>query len=73
MYAVAGVRSFREGNICPVLIDIERSINADGYQVMQLNDPTENRVYVSPMSWHPNGKKAMWLRKYPVKTYAIFW
>jgi hypothetical protein len=31
MYAVAGVRSFRKGNIGPVLIDIERSMCEPGY------------------------------------------
>ena len=61
MYAVAGVRSFREGNIGPVLIDIERSMNENGYQGVLLNDPEEKWVYLSPMSWHPSGKKAMWL------------
>ena len=61
MYAVAGVRSFRGGNIGPVLINIERSMHEAGYQGVQLHDPEEEWVYVSPMSWHPNGKRAMWL------------
>lgn len=61
MYAVAGVRSFREGNIGPVLIDIERSLHEENYQGVVLNDPEGKWVYVSPMSWHPGGKKAMWL------------
>jgi len=61
MYAVAGVRSFRQGNVGPVLIDIERSMNEPGYRGVLLNDPEEKWVYVSPMSWHPGGKKAMWL------------
>src|SRR4029453_11909148 len=60
MYAVAGVRSFRPGNVGPVLIEIERSMNESGYQGVLLNDPEEKWVYVSPMSWHPSGKKAMW-------------
>jgi hypothetical protein len=60
MYAVAGVRSFREGNIGPILIDIQRSISEEGYQGVLLNDPEEKWVYLSPMSWHPNGKKALW-------------
>ncbi|WP_415853293.1 hypothetical protein [Sinomonas sp. G460-2] len=59
-YAVSGVRSFREGNIGPVLIDIERSMSEPGYQGVALNDPDESWVYVSPMSWHPSGRKAMW-------------
>jgi hypothetical protein len=61
MYAVAGVRSFRQGNIGPVLIDIERSMREPGYQGVILNDPQETWVYCSPMSWHPSGKKAMWM------------
>jgi len=60
MYAVAGVRSFRQGNIGPVLIDIERSMRESGYQGVVLNEEDE-WVYHSPMSWHPGGKKAMWL------------
>ncbi|GHU70755.1 hypothetical protein FACS189450_05700 [Spirochaetia bacterium] len=60
LYAVAGVRTFRQGNIGPVLIDIERSMNEEGYQGVVLNDPEEKWVYCSPMSWHPSGKKAMW-------------
>lgn len=60
MYAVAGVRSFRSGNIGPVLIDIERSIHQPGYQGVVLNEE-DAWVYHSPMSWHPGGKKAMWM------------
>ncbi|UUZ94002.1 hypothetical protein LJK87_04950 [Paenibacillus sp. P25] len=59
-YAITGVRNFREGNIGPVLIDIHRSIHQPGYQGVQLTTD-ENWVYYSPMSWHPNGKRAMWL------------
>lgn len=61
MYSVAGVRSFRKGNIGPVLIDIERSMHEPGYQGLQFHDPEENWVYVSPMSWHPDGKRAIWM------------
>jgi len=61
LYAVAGVRSFRKGNIGPVLIDIERSMHEPGYQGALLHDPDEEWVYHSPMSWHPGGKKAMWM------------
>ncbi|CAN7386903.1 hypothetical protein LJR153_002399 [Paenibacillus sp. LjRoot153] len=59
MYAIAGVRSFREGNIGPALIDIDRSMNEPGYKGIQLTTD-ENWVYCSPMSWHPDGKRAMW-------------
>ncbi len=60
MYAVAGVRSFRKGNIGPVLIEIERSMHEPGYQGVVLNEE-DDWVYHSPMSWHPGGAKAMWL------------
>ena len=60
MYAVAGVRQFRKGNVGPVLIDIDKSINDPGYMGVQLNDPEENWVYLSPMSWKNDGSKAMW-------------
>ncbi|QMV43979.1 TolB-like translocation protein [Cohnella cholangitidis] len=60
MYAIAGVRRFRKGNIGPVLIDIQRSMNEPGYLGVQLTTE-ENWVYVSPMSWHPDGKRVMWM------------
>jgi hypothetical protein len=60
MYAVAGVRKFRKGNIGPILIDIERSRFDKDYRGMALNDPDEQWVYCSPMSWHPGSKKTMW-------------
>lgn len=62
-YAITGVRNFREGNIGPVLIDINRSMNQPGYKGVQLTTD-KNWVYYSPMSWHPNGKRAMWLEGY---------
>jgi hypothetical protein len=61
MYAVAGVRAFRKGNIGPALIEIDRSMNEPGYKGVLLHDPDEEWVYVSPMSWHPDGKRALWL------------
>ncbi|MDR2178656.1 MAG: hypothetical protein LBP20_11565, partial [Treponema sp.] len=60
MYAVAGVRKFRKGNIGPVLIEIDRSLTDTQYRGVALNDPEEEWVYHSPMSWHPGGKKVMW-------------
>jgi hypothetical protein len=63
LYAVAGVRAFRRGNIGPVLIDIERSIHEPGYRGVAMNDPSEEGgewVYLSPMSWHPGGGKSLW-------------
>ncbi|MCU6798154.1 hypothetical protein OB236_39110 [Paenibacillus sp. WQ 127069] len=60
MYSVDGVRKFRAGNIGPVLIDINRSMNQAGYQGVQLTTD-ENWIFCSPMSWHPDGKRAMWV------------
>ncbi|MCR4712415.1 MAG: hypothetical protein K5707_08950, partial [Clostridia bacterium] len=60
MYAIAGSRFFRKGNVGPVLIDIEKSISDPSYFGVPFNDPEENWVYHSPMSWHPEGKKVMW-------------
>lgn len=59
-YAITGVRFFRAGNIGPALIEIDRSINEPGYKGIQLTTD-ENWVYTSPMSWHPDGKRVMWL------------
>ena len=58
-YAVAGVRRSRPGNIGPALIEIEKSKGRDGYQGINLNTD-KDWVYQSPMSWHPDGKMAMW-------------
>jgi hypothetical protein len=63
MYAVSGVRSFRKGNIGPALIDIQRSMEEDGYKGIALNDPSELWVCMSPMSWNPRGVKGMWPEK----------
>lgn len=60
LYAVAGVRAFREGNIGPALIDLQKSMTTPGYLGFDLHDKEEKWVYYSPMSWHPEGKKAMW-------------
>lgn len=60
-YTVQGVRAFREGNIGPVLIDIHRSMTEPDYVGVALNDPDETWVYCSPMSWHPDGRRSMWM------------
>ena len=60
-YTVAGVRAFREGNIGPVLIDIERSMAEPDYTGISLADPDETWVYCSPMSWHPTSTRSMWM------------
>ena len=58
-YAVSGVRRSRPGNIGPALIDISRSKKQVDYSGIDLSTD-ENWVYESPMSWHPNGRMAMW-------------
>ena len=60
LYSVAGSRFYRKGNVGPVLVEIEKSINKLGYMGVPLNDPKEEWIYHSPISWHPEGKKAMW-------------
>jgi len=62
-YSITGVRRFRPGNIGPALIHIERSMKEPGYLGIQLTTD-ENWVYCSPMSWHPDGKRAMWPEVY---------
>jgi hypothetical protein len=59
-HAVTGVRRSRSGNVGPALIDIERSKAGEGYRGINLSTQDE-WVYHSPMSWHPDGRKAMWL------------
>lgn len=60
-YSVTGVRSHRPGNVGPVLVDVARSQADAAYQGVALHDPAEEWVYVSPMSWHPDGTRAAWL------------
>ena len=60
-YAIAGVRTFRPGNIGPALIDVERSMKEGrGYRGVNLSDPENRWVYYSPMSWHPDSTRALW-------------
>ncbi len=59
-YAVTGVRTVREGNVGPALIDIAASQQQDGY--LGTNLGTEDGwVFNSPISWHPGSRKAMWI------------
>lgn len=59
-YSVSGVRQHRQGNVGPALIDIARSKNDEGYLGTNLNTE-EDWVFGSPISWHPNSTKAMWM------------
>ncbi|MGF0116984.1 hypothetical protein ACQFYA_11730 [Promicromonospora sp. Marseille-Q5078] len=60
-YSVTGVRDHRPGNSGPVLVDLARSQADPAYQGVALHDPAEEWVYVSPMSWHPDGDRCAWL------------
>ncbi len=60
IHSVPGVRRSREGSIGPVLIDVAASKSDADYRGIDLNrDP--DWVYHSPMSWHPDGRSAMWV------------
>lgn len=61
-YSVSGVRQQREGNIGPALIEIEASKSEHGYRGINLNTE-EDWVFNSPLSWHPDSKKAMWIER----------
>ena len=61
MYAIAGVRSFRSGNIGPALIEVDKSMTEGRkYIGVNLSDPEGKWVYCSPISWAPDSTKAMW-------------
>jgi hypothetical protein len=59
-YAVTGVRTGRQGSIGPALIEIAASKNQEDYAGVNLNTQPE-WVFRSPMSWHPGGKKGLWI------------
>lgn len=59
-YSVTGVRQARSGNVGPALIDIQASKTQAGYLGVDLNTQ-DGWVFRSPMSWGPDGKKAMWI------------
>ena len=63
MYGVTGVRSSREGNIGPALINIEKSMTEEGYMGLDLSDPDRVWMYNSPMSWKSDGTAAMWMER----------
>jgi hypothetical protein len=63
MYGVTGVRSGRAGNIGPALIDLSKSMNDKSYKGIDLSDPEEEWVFLSPLSWNIDSKKAMWVER----------
>lgn len=60
IYSVLGVRRAREGSIGPVLIDVAASRADPDYRGIDLHREPD-WVYHSPMSWHPDGRSAMWV------------
>jgi len=59
-YGVTGVRTSRNGNVGPALIEIAASKKQDNYLGINLN--TDDKwVFRSPMSWHPNSTRALWI------------
>ena len=56
-YGVQEVRKSREGNIGTALINIEESKKNPSYMGYDLHE--EGWAFSSPLSWHPNSKKAM--------------
>ncbi|HUD30997.1 MAG TPA: hypothetical protein VMQ93_19200 [Novosphingobium sp.] len=59
-YAVTGVRKSRAGNVGPALIEIAASQKGGAYLGTNLNTQPD-WVYYSPMSWHPDSRRAMWI------------
>ena len=57
MYAVKGARELREGNIGPAVVNIEESKKNSSYMGYDIHE--EGWAFCSPISWHPNSKKAM--------------
>lgn len=59
-YSVTGVRMERPGDVGPALIDVEASKTQPGYLGVDLHTQ-DDWVFFSPMSWRPDGTKALWL------------
>lgn len=61
MYCVTGVRSGREGNVGPALVEMERALSDINYKGVYLGDPNEEFIFRSPLSWNDTGTKLMWI------------
>ena len=59
-HSVTGVRKVRQGSVGPALIDIRATKTRPGYLGHDLSTSSD-WVFYSPMSWHPGGKKALWM------------
>ena len=57
IYGIINVRNNRAGNIGPAAINITESIKNEAYMGYDLHE--EGWAFNSPISWHPNSKKAM--------------
>ncbi len=59
-YAIGSNRVFRMGNIGPALVDAKRTVTEGrSYQGVDLSDPENVYVYVSPLSFAPCSTKAL--------------
>lgn len=63
MFSVAAVRQCGSGNIGPALMELDRTMEEEGYLGVDLSDPEGRWVYHSPMSWHPDSRNAMWVER----------
>lgn len=61
MYCVTGVRSGREGNVGPALVEMDRAVSDTEYKGVYLGDPDEKFIFRSPLSWNDTGTKLMWI------------
>ena len=55
-YGVTKVRKTGKANICPAIINIEESLTNPKYMGYDMHSDWS---FCSPISWHPNSKKAM--------------
>src|SRR5699024_12407120 len=51
----------RPGTVGPVRLSVARSRRGPAYQGVALHAAAEGWVYVSPMSWRPDGTRCAWL------------
>lgn len=61
MYCVTGVRSGREGNVGPALVELSLAQTDPAYRGVYLGDPKEEYIFRSPLSWNDTGTKLMWI------------
>ncbi|HPZ51124.1 MAG TPA: hypothetical protein PLA44_14830, partial [Propionibacteriaceae bacterium] len=59
-YGIGGARKFGAGNIGPALVDLAKATTDRSYLGANLSDPAGEWIYFSPMSWHPDSRRAAW-------------